>query len=713
MNEKLSLREIADWQLTNQDDVSLPPVQRGFVWKPGQIEALWDSLLRRFPIGSFLFSKTKDGKLHLLDGQQRATSIALGFYNPFTGKMSPWSIKKSGTEHLPVVWVDVNPGKLPKGSTYLLRVVTQSQPWGYDVTSKKLGISERRKALALFKQHNENAEKGYTQFANITYFPVEASYPVPLSFFFDAIERGKKDRKSVADAVISLCEEHLPPNMQVGEKDRTALIGALKTEMRDDLERLAQAALYVFEHTRINYDVLDDSVLMERQNTFATGAETEDVTLFVRINSSGTRIGGEELIYSIYKAAFPGSKDLVENIGMGFIAPTQIVSTAARMAYADSQGDSHYPEQVTVQRFQRLVDEEAYKNALTSLIGHEAQSPIREDFDRAVKLLLLEGVDGFKGGYSLMPPVLIKGFIKNNPDLFFLLVYWLSKNRERNIAPDLARRIAARLLTFAWFAFDKRKVSRVFWPFIAEADFWEKPITGLVSGEVLLAVPIRPELLREYYFHPDVEKHFLEKKEDRWGLITGVGDPIAAFYREICENLKDDPSQGTLRARDNFQRFIGVVTSCRSMLLFAQREYLNREFSDFNQLDDILEDTNTPWDLDHIYPQSWISGWNYMPPIIKEWNVRVGNLRALSLEDNRSENNQLSPAERLADEEKRQLSFVSDDWQYWSGITAHIDWDSSPEEFLRHYHAVVSRMLNIYKRWWDDLCVGAALGLKQ
>jgi uncharacterized protein with ParB-like and HNH nuclease domain len=33
----------------------LPAIQREFVWRPEQICQLFDSLLRRYPIGSFLF----------------------------------------------------------------------------------------------------------------------------------------------------------------------------------------------------------------------------------------------------------------------------------------------------------------------------------------------------------------------------------------------------------------------------------------------------------------------------------------------------------------------------------------------------------------------------------------------------------------------------------------------------------------------------------
>lgn len=38
----------------NKQFFDLPTIQRGFVWKPYQIENLWDSLARNFPIGAFI-----------------------------------------------------------------------------------------------------------------------------------------------------------------------------------------------------------------------------------------------------------------------------------------------------------------------------------------------------------------------------------------------------------------------------------------------------------------------------------------------------------------------------------------------------------------------------------------------------------------------------------------------------------------------------------
>ena len=54
----LSLAQIASWQnttkATSEIIAKVPSLQRGAVWKPGQVELLWDSILRGFPIGAFV-----------------------------------------------------------------------------------------------------------------------------------------------------------------------------------------------------------------------------------------------------------------------------------------------------------------------------------------------------------------------------------------------------------------------------------------------------------------------------------------------------------------------------------------------------------------------------------------------------------------------------------------------------------------------------------
>src|SRR5262245_15519132 len=95
----------------------LPAIQREFVWSPDQIAQLFDSILRNYPIGSFLFWELKpenrekweiyrfieNGRQHgsrnelantagipqvalVLDGQQRLTSLLIGLKGHYTTK---------------------------------------------------------------------------------------------------------------------------------------------------------------------------------------------------------------------------------------------------------------------------------------------------------------------------------------------------------------------------------------------------------------------------------------------------------------------------------------------------------------------------------------------------------------------------------------------------------------------------------------------------
>ena len=93
----------------------LPAIQREFVWDSGQIESLFDSLVRGYPIGTFLFWQIKPEHLGdfqfynfmdryherdyrrneainligdqrviaVLDGQQRLTALNIGLIMPF------------------------------------------------------------------------------------------------------------------------------------------------------------------------------------------------------------------------------------------------------------------------------------------------------------------------------------------------------------------------------------------------------------------------------------------------------------------------------------------------------------------------------------------------------------------------------------------------------------------------------------------------------
>ena len=81
MKTEWTLKEISSWTETDSE-VKIPAIQRGLVWKPNQVELLWDSILRRFPIGAFTLSHlhTENTDMYnLIDGQQRWNAVALGY----------------------------------------------------------------------------------------------------------------------------------------------------------------------------------------------------------------------------------------------------------------------------------------------------------------------------------------------------------------------------------------------------------------------------------------------------------------------------------------------------------------------------------------------------------------------------------------------------------------------------------------------------------
>lgn len=110
MSVRNLMREIYDYYL--------PAIQREFVWPSGKIEALFDSLLRGYPIGTLLLWDVREPQIHeftfynlvrnfdvrnthnevmnlankksckgILDGQQRINSLLIGFLGSYTEKL--------------------------------------------------------------------------------------------------------------------------------------------------------------------------------------------------------------------------------------------------------------------------------------------------------------------------------------------------------------------------------------------------------------------------------------------------------------------------------------------------------------------------------------------------------------------------------------------------------------------------------------------------
>ena len=112
-----------------------------------------------------------------------------------------------------------------------------------------------------------------------------------------------------------------------------------------------------------------------------------------------------------------------------------------------------------------------------------------------------------------------------------------------------------------------------------------------------------------------------------------------------------------------------------------------------------MEDTNTPWDWDHIYPDSWVyRQWN-IDDRTRRWEWRIGNFRAMSLTDNRSENNRLSPADRFNTPNDNYF-IKENDLAYWIQLDAsHKNIKEGDEYVIVHAQAIITRSVNIYENF--------------
>lgn len=138
----LDLEEIASWKVNCPDageqKIIKSPSSKGFNWDAQAVESFWNDIVSGNPVGSFRIRR--NGELPVLvDGEQRATAIALGFYNPWDKNADVWEGRqKEGMRRFSeqpegpagILWIDL--AKPQNGSDgYVFRLVTHNEPWGY------------------------------------------------------------------------------------------------------------------------------------------------------------------------------------------------------------------------------------------------------------------------------------------------------------------------------------------------------------------------------------------------------------------------------------------------------------------------------------------------------------------------------------------------------------------------------------------------------
>ena len=171
------------YEKARQRRFDLPLLQRGFVWKPQQIEYLWDSLARRFPFGAFIVDDLNAAKVQILDGQQRATAMMLGF-----GCDDEIFKLQAGRLRL---FIDLfNPEKMFEDEDfsrhYIFRCISRSHPWGYQLkdNNKTLQTFDIRQALSVYSV----GEKKYYDDDIKRFWPYDCYLPIPVELVMQAAD---------------------------------------------------------------------------------------------------------------------------------------------------------------------------------------------------------------------------------------------------------------------------------------------------------------------------------------------------------------------------------------------------------------------------------------------------------------------------------------------------------------------------------------------
>lgn len=670
-----SLKEISEW--ANTETVRLPNIQRSFVWKPHQIENLWDSIIRRFPLGSFVFSKGESGKLELLDGQQRATAICLGFGTEAFRDVSRYR-----------VFIDLEPLVNNPNRRFNVRVINRSHPWGYSKldNTKTLKRANIRQAQNLYPEDANLQEDDLFSF-----FPMEAECPIPLSWMIhaksvDELKKKLHEWNAFEGILYRWTEQH-----QKTEEDFESKLQVIYKQIQTAIQHQRIPALYL----ELNDE--PDSFQQAEDET-----EDEVETMFIRLNAGGTPLTGEELNYSILKSSLdPAIQERIELACKSLFRPARFITIVYRLFQQEQKKEEAdgLTMRIKPKQFQRSM-----KDKREAFVPYLKQVTQEKSVEGLTLLEYTKSILEYTNDHSYGLPYLIYHNLSDAaPELMFLLLYRVKIMGDRFAWNNQThRRMLGMITIMMWFGKgekqrDHRILLRNIWLLAQSAkkdDFWSWITVqrGQIDGALTPLVPFNEE----------------------GGLID---------IPKIAKRIKSDS--------DIFQKYThpkGVpgwlhrIMHKRDILYYAQRVFLETYF---DVKDYQLEDTNRPFDMDHIFPENWKRG---LSTFVQNVYQSIGNLRAWPYAFNRMDSDK-SPAAKFnplgepeAPREKwlafiaqhprlgvHHLNELSDkllEWSFCVGENQNwLDFEGNilKENWKESGMLIIQRNLEILKEWYSNL----------
>jgi len=358
--------------------IVLPMIQRGFIWKPGQIIDLWDTLLRGMPIGSLMASELPSGYqwfglldrklgqdgdcIGLIDGQQRTLAMLIGWIEPAADLLDRR------------LWVDFA-DEPDFGHLLRMRITTPNQPFGFQRESPdtKLPLGTRRRAQAedltrrrVTAEDQRGNRPPRPDFRSTKPWCDRASLPMDMrELVFQW--RLKADRQAYEQTILSKLQ-----TIGIANADRAKDSGPIWERVKRNVARLADGLDRIWA-TEIPVLRVDGSLF--RPDAAETGDEKSILepplaVLFKRIGANGTELSNDDYAYSILKQIVPDVHATVEslyNLTAGvqvarLMSATDLVMTGLRLAAAayDASKKVGDPVRPSKEEFHRLINRDRF-----------------------------------------------------------------------------------------------------------------------------------------------------------------------------------------------------------------------------------------------------------------------------------------------------------------------------------------------------------------
>lgn len=722
--QSFNLIEISNW--TDGKKVALPTVQRGFVWKPIQIENLWDSLLRGYPVGAFVLAKKEKSNndefsFDLLDGQQRATAICLGF-----GKET---FRQSKAKYK--VFIDLEKPKENDNRKYIFRVITKSHPWGYqrNDNSKTLDAENIRKAMDFYGLDDHldaDLNKCY---------PFDALLPIPLEFFLIAAMNENlstlKDKiyawehwKKIKDEWNKKVDKDKKNIIEIRDEKKVAeKIECIFNDVKNmlDSENGRQIpALYFDFSSIITNSTSDDG----EDGDQANDNEVDEIeNLFIRLNAGGTPLSGEELNYSVLKANIDSNlQNKIEEACKELFNPARFITIIYRL-FKNKDSKSHVDSAIGLRikpkQFQTTIkiDIESFKDFINSILEK------KNEFDGRTLLEYAKSILEYKKDINIfgLPYFIISNISDTAPEVMFMFLYRLQIMKDKfTFADDIHRRMLGMVSLFLWFGKgekqkDHNKLLSNIWPCVKSLNqnqFWSSStVQRAMLDDVLTALPSKEEVSE---LSANIKNLNITPKKDVRDKLWKKGQSLGTFATNSFSN--------------------------KEFILYAQRQSLSDWFSQGKYH---LDDTNIPFDWDHISPNKLIYSRRNIPSQIKYWYSTNGNFRAWPYSLNRMDQdsipkiklNPLNPVNYIDDVvgckeieklwkkyfnkndkifaqqlDSEKLSKKLCDWSFkvddWTDCEV-IDIKKDIKGTQALTKLIVSRNMDILLEWYDNLMIGS------